>query len=423
MKTKLKFAMSLMIGVVSGISIQVTAAPAPKSTAVAKPNSVKKTAPVDLTEKYMSQVRPIIEKAWKPPTQTTGSKITVAISIAASGKIEDIKVTEPSGDEAFDAATISSLKTLAQLPPLPANLPNGLTVNYKFNAGNRNPNSRADNEAYAKLLSQRVHATWSSPKVSKNMDVVVSITINKQGQLAQATISKSSGNKIVDDAGLAAVRRAAPFAPLPDSCGERLVITYTFEAGPTRETVTKMQFNGVPIPQGGFKISSGGSTLQPLDVDTAINRKLQERESQLREQLYKLKVQLEETKKMAGEESEQTAILLQEFGKCSSALHDYKEAEASLKAALAIFEKNTDKPARTQSALVDLSHVYSVNGRLPEAEEALKRASTMESPDTPPADKRKILEEYARLLYKSNKTQEASEIYKQLKDSANLPLK
>lgn len=416
--------MSLVIGIVSGSGGNVWAGPAPKTAPASKPSTAKKSAaPVDLTEKYMSTVRPIIEKAWKPPTQTTASKITVTISIAANGKIEDVKVTEPSGDEAFDAATISSLKTVGQLPALPANLSNGLTVNYKFNAGNRNPTLRADNEAYVKVLSQRVHGTWSSPKVAKNMDVVVSITINKQGQLAQAAISKSSGNKLVDDAGLAAVRRAAPFAPLPESCGERLVITYTFEAGPTRETVTKMQFNGVPIPQGGFKISSGGATLQPLDVDTAINRKLQERESQLREQLYRLKVQLEESKKLAGEESEQTALLLQESGKCSSALHDYKEAETNLKAALAIFEKNTEKPAKTQAVLVDLSHVYSVNGRLPEAEDALKRASTIESADISPEQKRKILEEYARLLYKSNKTKEANEIYKQLKDSANLPLK
>ena len=50
-------------------------------------------------------------------------------------------------------------------------------------------------------------------------EVLVRFTVLASGQLAGVSVARSSGNGAVDEAGLAAVRRAAPFPPIPPAAG------------------------------------------------------------------------------------------------------------------------------------------------------------------------------------------------------------
>ena len=72
--------------------------------------------------------------------------------------------------------------------------------------------------AYQKSVFEKVSKTWkmpaSLPAVGKK--AVVQAVITKEGKLASAVVSMASGSKAWDQAALAAVRGAAPFAPLPD---------------------------------------------------------------------------------------------------------------------------------------------------------------------------------------------------------------
>ena len=377
-----------------------------------------KTAPAaDPVDAYIKQVSPKIQQAWKAPEKTTAQKVVVAITISADGKISTVTIKEPSGDQAFDDATLESMKAIGQLPPMPKSAKNGMTLEYTFLAGNRNQTNKADNEAYINAFSRKVNSSWRNPKVDRDYKVTVAITVDKTGKLVKAEITKPSGNKVVDDAGVNAAKLAQPYPPMPASLSDKMTINFTFQAGPGKDVVNKMQFNGVPLPQGDYQISAGGAQLRPLDVDTAINRKLQERKAQAQDRMLTLKSKLAQEESKSGAQSVQAAKAQHAVANCAVELHDYKEAEAAFKAALPPIEADPAQAAEFQLLLADFAQMYATTARLKEADPLLSRAcelgKTSEAID--PAKQRKVMEDYARLLYKLGKTQEADALYKQLR--------
>ena len=62
--------------------------------------------------------------------------------------------------------------------------------------------------------------------------VVVRFTISRAGQVGSINVLRSSGSEVLDEAGLALVRRAAPFPPLPDDfSGPLLTLTLPLSFG------------------------------------------------------------------------------------------------------------------------------------------------------------------------------------------------
>jgi colicin import membrane protein len=72
---------------------------------------------------------------------------------------------------------------------------------------------------YLSFLRDQVQSEWSYPEVMRTRDlsVIVSIKIDRAGQLVKLKVEKSSGNPRFDDSLLRAVKKAAPFNPLPES--------------------------------------------------------------------------------------------------------------------------------------------------------------------------------------------------------------
>ncbi len=377
----------------------------------------KAISPIDPVDAYIKLVSPKIQQAWKVPETTTAEKVVISLTIGQNGKINNVAIKEPSGDQAFDDATVASLKGIGQLPVMPASAKDGMTLDYTFHAGNRNQSTKADHEAYVSAFSHKVNSKWRNPKVDKDYQVSIAITADKSGKLVKAEIVKPSGNKLVDEAGLTAARLAEPYPLLPETMRDRITITYTFQAGPGKDVVNKMQFNGVPLPKGDYQISSGGAQLKPLDVDTAINRKLQEREMQMQERLLNLKSKLGQAVSKSGAQSIEAAKLQHEIGNCAVELHDYKEAESSYSAALPVLESDATQATELQSLLADYAQMYVITARLKEADPLLKRASELgkTAAGIDPPKQRKVTEDYARLLYKLGRKTEADELYKQLR--------
>lgn len=412
---KVAFATTSILLLLLGVPQAFAAAPV-KQNSLKKVSSTKPAA--DPVDAYIKLVSPKIQQAWKPPEKTTAEKVVVSLTIAADGKISSVVIKEPSGDQAFDDATVESMKAIGQLPLMPAAAKDGMTLNYTFHAGNRNQSRKTDNEAYINAFSRKVNSSWRSPKVDRNYQVTVAITVDKTGKLVKAEIAKTSGNKVVDDAGVRAATLAQPYPPMPETLSDKMTISYTFQAGPGKDVVNKMQFNGVPLPQGDYQISSGGAQLRPLDVDTAINRKLQEREALAQDRMLTLKSKLAQEESKYGEQSIQAAKAQHAVANCAVELHDYKEAEAAFTAALPPIEADPSQAAELHSLLADFAAMYATTARLKEADPLLNRACQLGKSSAvaiEPNKQRKVMEEYARLLYKLNRSQEADELYKQLK--------
>ncbi len=71
---------------------------------------------------------------------------------------------------------------------------------------------------YASFVSSRVHSNWSIPlelKPRSNIVTIIEIKIRRDGSLAYAAFEKRSGNNIYDDSAMKAIKKSAPFPPLP----------------------------------------------------------------------------------------------------------------------------------------------------------------------------------------------------------------
>lgn len=88
--------------------------------------------------------------------------------------------------------------------------------------------------AYLEQVQRRIEQEWRYPLLAQERGLtgklVIEFAIRQDGRLGRLRLADSSGISILDDAALQAVRRAAPYAALPEAMGlDRLNIVASFE--------------------------------------------------------------------------------------------------------------------------------------------------------------------------------------------------
>ncbi|MGH7362945.1 MAG: energy transducer TonB [Candidatus Methylomirabilales bacterium] len=88
--------------------------------------------------------------------------------------------------------------------------------------------------AYLEGVKRRVEREWRYPLLAQERGftgkLVIEFAIRQDGRLARLRLADSSGVSILDDAALEAIRKAAPYSPLPEAMGlDRLNIVASFE--------------------------------------------------------------------------------------------------------------------------------------------------------------------------------------------------
>lgn len=78
-------------------------------------------------------------------------------------------------------------------------------------------------------LQRRIKRNWFPPKEDRSKRVKVIFSIADNGALANLRLEQSSGSAIADQAALTAVRRAAPFANLPQGAPASVDVSFTFD--------------------------------------------------------------------------------------------------------------------------------------------------------------------------------------------------
>lgn len=90
--------------------------------------------------------------------------------------------------------------------------------------GKQNNGGSAAKEAYAGKVRAKVSRSVKTPKGKfESGEARIMVLISANGQVLKTTMSRSSGDQKVDDAAAAAVKRAAPFPPIPDELGQSSV--------------------------------------------------------------------------------------------------------------------------------------------------------------------------------------------------------
>lgn len=90
--------------------------------------------------------------------------------------------------------------------------------------GQQNNGGAAAEQTYAGKVRAKVARSVKTPKGKfEGGEARIIVLIGANGQLLKSTMSRSSGDPKVDDAAAAAVKRAAPFPPIPEALGQSSV--------------------------------------------------------------------------------------------------------------------------------------------------------------------------------------------------------
>lgn len=107
-------------------------------------------------------------------------------------------------------------------------------------------------DLYVYRLKNRVELNWIIPESSKDKSALVTFTINDEGDILYAEITKSSGDKAFDASALASIYKAAPFERLPECTDDT---TPTFEIFFSSKTMLVQRIDEIS------KTNSYGDTL------------------------------------------------------------------------------------------------------------------------------------------------------------------
>ena len=122
---------------------------------------------------------------------------------------------------AFADVSINNVNKYEHLLVLEQNKSNSLT-----------PAENEDNDylkEYFSYVIRKTKANWNIPKGHEDKQVTLLYTIAKNGDLLDVKVIKSSGSDKADKAAINAVKKSAPFNPLPEEyTGNKLEIQYTF---------------------------------------------------------------------------------------------------------------------------------------------------------------------------------------------------
>lgn len=83
---------------------------------------------------------------------------------------------------------------------------------------------------YMKKMQDTIKANWEPPHQKTSKTVVITYSIMKDGKLGSYKITQSSNNKKLDKAAVKALKKSAPFDPLPENfSGDHVDVQFTFD--------------------------------------------------------------------------------------------------------------------------------------------------------------------------------------------------
>lgn len=364
---------------------------------------------------YMKKVSEKLGALWTPPQKTTATKVSISFTLAKDGSVTASSIKEPSGDPAVDKLALDLIKKAQPFAPLPANLPS-FTINFNLPLRSGVTADGVDLNSYYDDIWQRIQKTWWVPKRLLCCQVKVKMVINKDGSLADASVAQSSGDSNADKLAIIGVRRAAPYKPLPEGVKAPFSVNYTIGYKNTKGDATRF-WNGQKVSEGESYTTSGGTKMSLVDNTNEKDKAFHLLKENTLIKMADLDDKMASDQKTLGPDNPKLAKTLRDYAALHRALSESPEAEEKLRRALAIAQKTPEQEEELTASLSALGELEYSLGRFSEAEPLLVRAIALkEKSQTKDADYKNMLEVYAKLLFKENRTKEADEQYKKIKE-------
>lgn len=84
-------------------------------------------------------------------------------------------------------------------------------------------------DSYMSQMKKSIQSKWSPPRDANQKTVIAVFSIFRDGSIKEAEIVESSGQKLVDQSALQALKDASPLAPLPKGAPPHIQIRYKFD--------------------------------------------------------------------------------------------------------------------------------------------------------------------------------------------------
>jgi TonB family protein len=313
------------------------------------------------------------------------------------------------------ALTAALTLSLAAAPAWPQNLPAATSASTANRASAYDP---ALLKTYYNDIWSRIRKKWWVPEDLMFKQVKLHMVLEKDGRLSAVNVAASSGNSRADTLALIGVKRAAPFGPLPDGLPVPFNTFYTigFKSNDNKAFVL---FDGKRYDKGESYTLPTGTKVGHADHKTSdLDKKFHQTKEAALIKMNQLDDALTEENK-AKEPTTKKANLLIQYAGCLIDIQEPADAKTKLTEALAILENNSAAQADLYPCVSQLAQLEYSIGELQGAEPLFKKAMAIkEKAPAPKADPeyKSLLEQYAKLLYKQNRTGEADEIYKKIRD-------
>jgi protein TonB len=137
---------------------------------------------------------------------------------------EVITATESEYEDAVvDREPEPILEEQEELPiavPVEEQLPQVATLIEKSSGEAQTGGDTTQRRAYLGKLRRTLEQSKVNPRSRQTGTVMISFRVDPSGQLISRRVKKSSGSKLLDDAAMAALDRAAPFPPMPENVAQ-----------------------------------------------------------------------------------------------------------------------------------------------------------------------------------------------------------
>ncbi|GMR05206.1 MAG: hypothetical protein BMS9Abin23_1152 [Thermodesulfobacteriota bacterium] len=189
---------------------------AAKKTVVTK----KKIRPKVSTTKKVSKTKKTAKKAVKVKQKSKASEDAVSIAAALKNIKEKVREKERNELVASRVDEIRKKRESQRLAPDIEEIKKGLADGGGGSSGTsglKPGEFEVKHKAYFVIIRDRVQENWVYPEGfnRQSASVIVSIRIGRKGDLLDIWVEKGSGNRQFDLSLLDAVRKSAPFPPLP----------------------------------------------------------------------------------------------------------------------------------------------------------------------------------------------------------------
>ncbi|MGJ4930023.1 TonB family protein [Bradyrhizobium sp. HKCCYLS2038] len=185
----------------------------------------------------------IMENGWVIPLrlQNKAVQVGVVFSIDRDGKILNATVDQSSGSRVDDADILSSLKRMRPFPRVPDELNVPYEAKTTFNLGMQKrigyvdlqwqPTAQTSGQeiAYRSDVQQHLrvypHILPDDINISSEVRSVVTFSLDRDGRLVDAKVTKSSGAKAIDDQTVTWLKAIQPFPKMPSDLGSPMKLT------------------------------------------------------------------------------------------------------------------------------------------------------------------------------------------------------